>query len=58
MVAQSIRYCQPFPRSTLLVLVMSGLLYAVRQFVFHAIEFSLKGTSRTILDCTYYAGYW
>ena len=55
MAAQSIHYCQPFPRSTLLVLVMSGLMYAVRGFVFYAIEFSLKGTHRTILDCTYYA---
>ena len=55
MAAQGTRYCQIFSRSTLLVLVMSGLLYAVREFVFYTIEFSLKGTPRTILDYTYYA---
>ena len=37
------------------MLVMSGLLYAVHQFVFHTIELSFKGIHRTILDCTYYA---
>ena len=34
---------------------MSGLLYAVHWFVYYAIEFSLKGTLRTILDYTYHA---
>ena len=54
MAAPGTHYCQSFSQGTLLVLVMSGLMYAVRQFVFYAIEFSLKGMSRTILDCTYY----
>ena len=48
------QYCQPYPRGTLLVLVMSGLLYAVQWFVFCAIEFSLKSTPRIILNCTYH----
>ena len=44
-----------FSRGTLLVLVMSGLLYAVHWFVYYAIELSFKDTHRTILDCIYYA---
>ena len=55
MAAPGTRYCQPFPRGTLLVLVMSGLLYAIHWSVYYAIEFSLKGTPRTILDYTYEA---
>ena len=48
-------FCRPFFRGTLLVLVMSGLLYAVQLFVFCAIKLSLKGTLRNILGHTYYA---
>ena len=48
-------YCQPLSRGTLLVLVMSGLLYAVYWFVYHAIEFCFIGTLRIILDFTHYA---
>ena len=55
MAAPGTRYCQPFPRGTLLVLVMSGLLYAGHWFVFCAIELSHKDTHKTILDSTYYA---
>ena len=33
-----------FPRGTLLVLVMSGLLYAVHWFVYYAIELSFNDT--------------
>ena len=32
--------------------IMSGLLYAVQLFVFFAINLSLKGTPRTVLDLT------
>ena len=55
MAAPDTCYCQPFSRGTLLVLVMSGLLYVVHWSVYYAIEFSLKGTPRTILDYTYEA---
>ena len=48
-------YCQPLSRGTLLVLVMSGLLYVAHWFVYYAIEFCFTGTLRVILDCTYYA---
>ena len=48
-------FYRPFTCGTLLVLVMSGLLYAVQLFVFFAINLSLKGTPRTVLDFTYYA---
>ena len=41
-------FYQPISRGTLLVLVMSGLLYAVQLFVLFAIELSFKGTLRTI----------
>ena len=55
MVALGTHYSRSFPHSTLLVLVMSGQLYAVDQFVFCTIELSFKTTPRIILDCTYYA---
>ena len=41
-------FCQPFSRGTLLVLVLSGLMYAGHWFVFSAIEFSLTGVLRII----------
>ena len=37
------------------MLVLSGLLYAVHWLLYNAIEFSVKGTHRTILDYTYHA---
>ena len=54
MTAPGTRYFRPFSQGILLVLLMSGLLYTVRQFVFYAIDFSLKGTHKTTLNCTYY----
>ena len=44
------QYCQPFPRGTVLVLKMSGLLYAVHWFVYSAIDLCFTGT---LMDCTH-----
>ena len=49
------QYCRPFPRGTLLVLVMSGLLYAAHWFVYNAIDYSFGVTLGIILDGTHYA---
>ena len=49
------QYCRPFSRGTLLVLVMSGLLYATHWFVYNAIDFSFRVTLRIILDGTHYS---
>ena len=40
------QYCQPFSHNTLLVLVMSGLLYVVHWFVYYAIDLCFTGTLR------------
>ena len=48
-------YCQPLSCGTLLVLVMSGLLYIVHWFVYYAIVLCFTGTLRIILDFTNYA---
>ena len=45
-------YCQPLSRGTLLVLVMSGLLYVVHWFVYYATELCFTGTLRIKLDFT------
>ena len=49
------QYCQPFPRGTLLVLIMSGLLYAVHWLVYSAIDLCFTGTLRITLDFTHCA---
>ena len=48
-------FCWPFPRGTLLMLVMSCLLFGAHWFVYWSIEFSLTGMYRIILDYTNYA---
>ena len=48
-------YCRPFPRGTLLVLVMSCLMFGVHWFVYSSIEFRVAGTNKIILDCAHYA---
>ena len=51
------QYCQPFPRGTLLMLLISCLLYAVHWFVYSAIAFSLPDNFRFLLDCAHPAFY-
>ena len=51
------QYCQPFSRGTLLVLLMSCLLFAVHWFVYSAIAFSLPDNFRFLLDCAHPAFY-
>ena len=42
--------CRFFPRGTTLVLLMSGLLYAVHWFLYAAIAFSLPDNLKLVLD--------
>ena len=49
--------CRSFSRGTLLVLVMSCLLFGVHWFVYWSIEFRVAGTYKVILDCAHYALY-
>ena len=51
------QYCQPFPRGTLLMLLISCLLFAVHWFVYSAIAFSLPDNFRFLLDCAHPAFY-
>ena len=48
---------QSFSRGTLLVLLMSGLLYAVHWFVYSSIALSLPDDFRFLLDCAHPAFY-
>ena len=48
-------YCRPFPRGTLLVLVMSCLMFGAHWFVYWSTELRVAGTNKIILDCTHYA---
>ena len=48
-------YCRPFSRGTLLVLVMSCLLFGAHWFVYCSIELRVNDTHSKILDYTYYA---
>ena len=41
-------FCWPFPRGTLLMLVMSCLLFGTHWFAYWSIEFSLTGMYRVI----------
>ena len=50
-------YCRPFPRGTLLVLVMSCLMFGVHWFVYSSIELRVTGMYKIIVDCTHYALY-
>ena len=50
-------YCRPFPRGTLLVLVMNCLIFGAQLFVYSSIELRVAGTNKIILDCTHYALY-
>ena len=47
--------CRPFSHGTLLVLVMSCLLFGAHRFVYSSIEFRVTGTYKIILDCAHYA---
>ena len=48
--------CQPFSRGTLLVLVMTGLLFGAHWFVYYSIELRVTNTSyKIILNCAHYA---
>ena len=47
--------CRPFSRGTLLVLVMSCLLFGAHWLVFCSIELRVKDTYSNALDYTYYA---
>ena len=51
------QYCQPFPRGTLLMLLISCLLFAVHWFVYSAIAFSLPDKFRFLLDYAHPAFY-
>ena len=49
------QYCQPSSRGTLLVLVMSWLLFEAHWSAYWSIEFRITATYRTILDYIHYA---
>ena len=48
-------YCRLSSHGTLLVLVMSCLLFGAHWFVYSSIEYGVAGTNKIILDCTHYA---
>ena len=52
MVTTDRHFCWPLSNGTLLVLVMSGLMYAGHWFMFSAFEFSLTGSLRIVAVCT------
>ena len=46
--------CRPFSRSTLLVLVMSCLLYAAHWLLYSSIESRVTDMNKFVLDCAHY----